>query len=257
MTDRLPAIIPPGALTTSTDTYVVPALIAEAGDAAGCASSNPSPPTSTTTTGAGPMPAEPARRCAQPLRALPPPGTLKGCVASDVTTPPASHPPSLSPSPLILHGADAAEPHIRSPLGAADTKTPHTRGQRARKGGTNLYRGIFWPGHYTVHPPRSGEDQPSSSMAGYAFRSRDISAWRQHRALLYFAVGDITSERDQRFAGKRQDGDPADTPRSAPTRSRNQRLSGLSGWCLTHNHESSIMVWRKRRLPALEIPCSR
>ena len=35
MNDRLPAIIPPGALTTSTDTYIVPSLIAEAGDAAG------------------------------------------------------------------------------------------------------------------------------------------------------------------------------------------------------------------------------
>ena len=35
MTDRLPAIIPPGALTTSTDTYIVPALIAKAGDAVG------------------------------------------------------------------------------------------------------------------------------------------------------------------------------------------------------------------------------
>ena len=35
MSDQLPAIIPPGALTTPTDTYMVPALIADAGDAAG------------------------------------------------------------------------------------------------------------------------------------------------------------------------------------------------------------------------------
>jgi hypothetical protein len=35
MTDQLPAIILPGALVTSSDTYIVPALIAEAGDAAG------------------------------------------------------------------------------------------------------------------------------------------------------------------------------------------------------------------------------
>ena len=33
--DQLPAIIPPGALTAPTDTYIVPALIADAGDAAG------------------------------------------------------------------------------------------------------------------------------------------------------------------------------------------------------------------------------
>jgi hypothetical protein len=32
---RLPAIIPPGVLSTTTDTYIVPALIADAGDAAG------------------------------------------------------------------------------------------------------------------------------------------------------------------------------------------------------------------------------
>jgi site-specific recombinase XerD len=35
MTDQLPAIIPPGALTTPGDTYIVPALIADLGDAAG------------------------------------------------------------------------------------------------------------------------------------------------------------------------------------------------------------------------------
>jgi site-specific recombinase XerD len=35
MTDQLPAIIPPGALTTPIDTYIVPALIADLGDAAG------------------------------------------------------------------------------------------------------------------------------------------------------------------------------------------------------------------------------
>jgi site-specific recombinase XerD len=35
MTDQLPAVIPPGALVTATDTHVVPALIAAAGDAAG------------------------------------------------------------------------------------------------------------------------------------------------------------------------------------------------------------------------------
>ena len=34
MTDQLPAIIPPGALTTPTDTYIVPALIADLGEQA-------------------------------------------------------------------------------------------------------------------------------------------------------------------------------------------------------------------------------
>jgi hypothetical protein len=35
MTDQLPAIVQPGVLIAPTDTYVVPALIAAAGDAAG------------------------------------------------------------------------------------------------------------------------------------------------------------------------------------------------------------------------------
>src|SRR6202171_316804 len=34
MTDQLPAIIPPGALATPSDTYIVPALIADLGDEA-------------------------------------------------------------------------------------------------------------------------------------------------------------------------------------------------------------------------------
>src|ERR1700735_1967962 len=33
--DQLPTVIPPGALTTPTDTYIVPAVIVDAGDAAG------------------------------------------------------------------------------------------------------------------------------------------------------------------------------------------------------------------------------
>ena len=33
-TENLPAVIPPGALTTPTDTHVMPSLIANAGDAA-------------------------------------------------------------------------------------------------------------------------------------------------------------------------------------------------------------------------------
>jgi hypothetical protein len=57
MNDQLPAIIPPGALTTPTDTYIVPALIIAAGDAAVGGTSNSSPPTSRTRTRAVPMPA--------------------------------------------------------------------------------------------------------------------------------------------------------------------------------------------------------
>ena len=37
------------------------------------------------------------------------------------------------PEPFLTCGLDTAEPHIRSPLIAAGTKIPHTRGRRARK----------------------------------------------------------------------------------------------------------------------------
>ena len=37
------------------------------------------------------------------------------------------------PEPFLTCGLDTAEPHIRSPLNAAGTKIPHTRGHRARK----------------------------------------------------------------------------------------------------------------------------
>src|SRR4030088_1331134 len=37
------------------------------------------------------------------------------------------------PEPVLTCGLDTAEPHIRSPLIAAGTTNPHTRGHRARK----------------------------------------------------------------------------------------------------------------------------
>src|SRR5260370_17051502 len=77
----------------------------------------------------------------------------------------------VGPSPFFDCDSEAAEPHIRSPLIAAGTKIPHTRGRRARKGGTNLYRGILQPGRYAVRPPRSGKGQFPSSPAGYSATS--------------------------------------------------------------------------------------
>jgi len=67
----------------------------------------------------------------------------------------------LGSSRLLTCSTRAAEPHIRSPLRAADTKIPHTRGHRAREDGTNLYGGILQPGRYAAHPPRSDEGFPS------------------------------------------------------------------------------------------------
>src|SRR5712671_7843464 len=45
-------------------------------------------------------------------------------------------------------------------------------------------------------------------------------------------------------------------PRSEPTRWRNQQLRALAGWYLTHIQASSIIVVRRRGLPAFEMPCS-
>ena len=78
------------------------------------------------------------------------------------------------PEPFLTCGLDTAEPHIRSPLIAAGTKIPHTRGRRARKSGTNLYRGILQPGRYAVRSPRSGKGQLPSWMARFSF---DVTRW--------------------------------------------------------------------------------
>jgi hypothetical protein len=75
---------------------------------------------------------------------------------------------------FLTCGLDTAEPHIRSPLIAAGTKIPHTRGHRARKSGTNLYHGILQPGRYAVRSPRSVKGQLPSRMAGFSF---DVARW--------------------------------------------------------------------------------
>jgi hypothetical protein len=52
-----------------------------------------------------------------------------------------NRPVSLSRlKPFLSCGLDTAEPHIRSPLGMAGTKIPHTRGDRARKADQSLAR---------------------------------------------------------------------------------------------------------------------
>ena len=45
----------------------------------------------------------------------------------------ASPPSPRQPEPFLTCGLDTVEPHTRSPLIAAGTKIPHTRGHRARK----------------------------------------------------------------------------------------------------------------------------
>jgi hypothetical protein len=78
------------------------------------------------------------------------------------------------PEPFLTCSLMTAEPHIRSPLIAAGTKIPHTRGHRARKSGTNLYHGISQPGRYAVRSPRSSKGQLPSRMARFSF---DVARW--------------------------------------------------------------------------------
>jgi len=101
-----------------------------------------------------------------------------------------------SPGPLLDRGLDAAEPHIRLPLVAAGTKIPHARRRRARKGGTNLYRGVSQPGRYAVRPPGSaGIDRLPRrwlELDGLARRSGRL----QHRTLRHLPVRQVAPERD-------------------------------------------------------------
>jgi hypothetical protein len=96
----------------------------------------------------------------------------RACRQASVQSAPRESP--RQPEPLLTCGLDTAEPHIRSPLIAAGTKIPHTRGHRARKSGTNLYHGILQPGRYAVRSPRSGKGQLPSRMAGFSF---DVARW--------------------------------------------------------------------------------
>src|SRR5262249_34853051 len=61
-----------------------------------------------------------------------------------------------------------AEPHIRSPFPERlDTTIPHSRGHRARDGGSTLYFGISQPLFVTVRSPGSnGADQALVELRG-------------------------------------------------------------------------------------------
>jgi hypothetical protein len=133
----------------------------------------------------------------------------------------ACRPASVQPAPLVSTrqsepfltcGFDTAEPHIRSPLVAASTKIPRTRGHRARKCGTNLYRGILQPGRYPVRSPRSRKGQLLSRMAGNSLTLRARSGRFQHSPLRHFALCHVAPERDQQLAGQRDNRDPPDPP---------------------------------------------
>src|SRR6201997_5949338 len=112
--------------------------------------------------------------------------------------------------PLTQLQHRAAEPHIRSPLRAADTKIPHTRGHRAREDGTNLYGGILQPGRYAAPPPRPDEEFPRGCYD--VVRIAPALCGLEHGAVRNLALGYIAPDRNQQLAGERNDRDPADPP---------------------------------------------
>jgi hypothetical protein len=76
------------------------------------------------------------------------------------------------PEPCLTCGLDTAEPHIRSPLIAAGTKIPHTRGHRARKErNQSLSRHLA---ARTLYGPLADKGQLPSRMAGFSF---DVARW--------------------------------------------------------------------------------
>jgi hypothetical protein len=80
----------------------------------------------------------------------------------------------VGPSPFVDCGSEAAEPHIRSPLIAAGTKIPHTRGRRARKGDQSLSRHLA---ARTLCGPPAEIGQGSASLAD-AWVLRDVASLR-------------------------------------------------------------------------------
>jgi hypothetical protein len=106
----------------------------------------------------------------------------------------------------------SAEPHIRSPSIAADTKIPRTRGLRLGNG-TNLYGGILQPERYQVRSPISAG---TIGAQWIPLREQASSGWFGHRPLRQLAMRNITPERDQQLPGKRDDRDPPYSPSFLP-----------------------------------------
>ena len=145
--------------------------------------------------------------------------------------------PSVQPSTELVFRPEPSsrlrQQHRRTshPVAARGgcTKIPHARGHRARRGGTNLYRGISQPGHYAVRPPSSREGWSSLArrlvfvrcapcQAALIAAPSGISPWvtQRQRAIRSFRASATIVTRRTR-------------PRSCPTRARNQAVRALSG----------------------------
>ena len=161
------------------------------------------------------------------------------------------------PSPLCAHGTpSAASPHIRSLPRAAAPQSPMLGVLGSGESGTILVSGVSQPGKVAVHSPGSSEAGQASWMGrGWLVRrSRQAalivapsgttpSVTNRHKAMRSFLASATIETRRTR-------------PRSDLTRSRNQRLSAVSGWWRSQSQASSIAVVRSLGLPDFEMPCS-
>jgi hypothetical protein len=93
---------------------------------------------------------------------------------------------------------------------AASTTIPHSGGHRAREGGSPLYFGISQPLFVTVRPPGSNAaDQASWNSRSIGSAFPDASDWLHDSTRRDLAMGDISRQGDEQFAGERYDRDAA------------------------------------------------
>src|ERR1700720_4736638 len=113
-------------------------------------------------------------------------------------------------SPSIDCGFDARRTsHPVAVLRAAGTTIPHSRGHRAREGGSTLYGGISPPLFATVRPPGSnGLIRPRGTRDNDpAFPGGSV--WLHDSTRRDLAIVDISREGDEQFAGERDNRDAA------------------------------------------------
>ena len=91
----------------------------------------------------------------------------------------------------------------------AGTTIPHSRGHRARDGGSTLYFGISQPLFVTVRPPGSnGADQALVELAIMLPVVPNASACRHDRTRGDLTMAEVSREGDEQFAGERDDALP-------------------------------------------------
>ena len=109
-------------------------------------------------------------------------------------------------SPFVGCGFDARRTsHSVVVHRATGTTIPHSGGHRAREGGSTLYIGILQPLFATVHPPGSNAADQASWNRDNDSAFPDASDWLRDSTRRNLAMGDISPEGDEQFAGERYD----------------------------------------------------